>query len=113
MVKDHQTVVIAGLMSDNVTTAVSKIPWLGDIPLLGHLFRATQTTTRKDNLLIVITPHVIRTSRDLEDFYKGKLKEIELTEEASDIARARVMSGPIQQLGVEPGQIIRDDGIRK
>jgi general secretion pathway protein D len=113
VVKDHQTVVIAGLMSDNVTTAVSKIPWLGDIPLLGPLFRSTQTTTRKKNLLIVITPHVIRTSRDLEDFYKGKLKEIELTEEASGIARERVMSRPIEQLGVDPRQIIRDDGIRK
>ncbi|NIS69749.1 MAG: type II secretion system secretin GspD, partial [Proteobacteria bacterium] len=77
VVRDHQTVVIGGLIADNVTDSVSKVPWLGDIPLLGHLFRSTQTTTRKNNLLIIITPHIVRTSRDLEGFYKEKRGEME------------------------------------
>ena len=53
-----QTVVIGGLMEDRKTQTIDKVPFLGDIPVLGNLFRRKQTTTAKTELLIFLTPHV-------------------------------------------------------
>ena len=66
VVKDGETVVIGGLISDDYTDTVSKVPWLGDIPVLGWLFKSTSTQLTKRNLLVFLTPRVIRTSEDLE-----------------------------------------------
>jgi len=112
VIRDHQTIVIAGLISDDIMTAVSKVPWLGDIPLLGHLFRSTQTTARKTNLLIIITPHIIRASSDLEGFYKQKREEIERTGPESETIREWRIGRSVEQWKVRPDEIIRDDGIR-
>jgi general secretion pathway protein D len=113
VVKDHQTVVIGGLIADNLTDSVSKIPWLGDIPLLGHLFRSTQTTSRKNNLLIIITPHIIRTSRDIESFYKQKRGELESALEESPFLKKWGEGFTTERLRVKPDEIIRDEGIRQ
>ncbi len=59
-VKDGQTVVIGGLISDRFERVDTKIPLLGDIPLLGVLFRQFKESSSKTELLIVLTPHVIR-----------------------------------------------------
>ena len=60
VVADGQTVGIAGLIRDNATRGNSGIPWLKDIPLLG-LLGGTQTNTRtRQELLVLITPHVVR-----------------------------------------------------
>jgi len=53
---DGQTIVIGGLMEDRKTDTVRKVPLLGDIPLLGALFRRTITDTSKTELLIFLTP---------------------------------------------------------
>jgi len=113
VVRDHQTVIIGGLISDNITNSVSKVPWLGDIPLLGHLFRSTQRTSRKTNLLIIITPHIIRTSRDLEGFYREKREEIERTQRESPIAEEKGMDLVIERWKIKPEEMIKDEGIRE
>ena len=56
---DGQTVVLGGLLSENVTTIKDQVPVLGDIPLLGVLFRSESKTTQKKNLLIFVTPMLI------------------------------------------------------
>jgi type II secretory pathway component GspD/PulD (secretin)/tetratricopeptide (TPR) repeat protein len=56
---DGQTVVLGGLLSENVQTIKDQIPMLGDIPLLGRLFRSESKTTAKANLLIFVTPLLI------------------------------------------------------
>jgi general secretion pathway protein D len=56
---DGQTVVIGGLMRNDSGEVITKIPWLGDIPLLGSLFRHKTTSSQKTELLIFLTPHVI------------------------------------------------------
>src|SRR4029077_6919504 len=56
---DGQTVVIGGLMRNDSGDVVTKIPFLGDIPLLGSLFRHTVTQSTKTELIIFMTPHVI------------------------------------------------------
>lgn len=59
MIKSGETLVIGGLISDVETEAESKVPFLGDIPLLGRLFRHSSTVKAKTDLLIFLTPHII------------------------------------------------------
>ena len=57
---DGQTVVIGGLISNNKSSSVSKVPLLGDIPVLGNLFKFTSRQNAKDELLIFLTPHIMQ-----------------------------------------------------
>jgi MSHA biogenesis protein MshL len=58
-VKEGETVIIAGLMQDNVQENISKVPILGDVPYLGKLFRREITETQKTELVILITPTIV------------------------------------------------------
>jgi type IV pilus assembly protein PilQ len=60
LVGDGQTVVLGGILSTTHTDDETKIPWLGDIPILGNLFKTTTKTNNKDELLIFVTPKIIR-----------------------------------------------------
>lgn len=75
VVRDQQTVVIGGLMRDSVSTEETKVPILGDIPLLGILFRRTNRTIEKTNLLLFLTPYIIRSSADLRAIFERKMRE--------------------------------------
>ncbi len=66
-VQDGQTVVIGGLMQDQLSETVRKVPLLGDIPLVGELFKSTKTEKTKTELLIFLTPHVAHDSSELDD----------------------------------------------
>jgi general secretion pathway protein D len=74
-VKDQQTIVIGGLMRNYISHQETKIPILGDIPLLGMLFRQTKDTTQKSNLLLVLTPYIIRQQSDLRAIFERKMQE--------------------------------------
>ncbi len=75
VVADHDTLVLGGLIRDNNSDVVSKIPILGDIPILGWLFRSKKTQAQKTNLLIFITPHIIRQAEHIREILDRKLKE--------------------------------------
>jgi len=77
VVKDRQTVVIGGLIRDNVTTSTSKVPFLGDIPILGWFFKTKQTSSDKDNLMIFITPYIIKNEEDAAEMTKRKNDTLE------------------------------------
>ena len=70
IVKNGETVIIGGLVKDKTSKTVTKIPLLGDIPILGNLFRHTKNDKDKISLVIMITPYIVKRSADL-----GKLKE--------------------------------------
>jgi general secretion pathway protein D len=89
VVKDHQAVVLSGLIQDIVDDSVQKVPWLGDIPLMGNLFKVAKHSGRKNNLLIIITPHIIRTASDLDGFYKEKKGEIKSFQEEREARKGR------------------------
>lgn len=72
--KDQQTVVIGGLIDDKLTWTEQKIPFLGDIPLLGNLFKQKKTTKSKTNILVFLRPYIIR---DATDFLKVLQKKVE------------------------------------
>ena len=59
IVWDGQTVVLGGLIAENVTKQKDKVPILGDIPLLGRLFRSEATSSEKKNLVVFVTPTII------------------------------------------------------
>jgi hypothetical protein len=65
--RDGQTVVIGGLIFDGATKDQSKVPFLGDVPVLGAFFRFNSVRNRKTNLLIFLTPHIIRNEREHSD----------------------------------------------
>ncbi len=75
IVKNEQTIVISGLVKHEETESFKKIPFLGDIPVLGWLFRNSTTTSSKNNLVIFLTPHIIHGAEDLAVIYKKKLAE--------------------------------------
>ena len=62
---DAQTVVIGGLMSTDKASSENKIPFLGDIPVLGNLFKRSTKSATKSELLIFLTPHIVRTPTQL------------------------------------------------
>ena len=78
VVKDKDTIVIGGLIQDQEQETINKVPLLGDIPGLGWLFKTTSKTRKKTNLLIMLTPQVVKDASDLAtitDDSKGKFTE--------------------------------------
>ena len=65
LVNDGQTVVLGGIMETTRSTSDNKVPFLGDIPLLGYLFKNTTKTNNKDELLIFVTPKILREGSNL------------------------------------------------
>ncbi len=76
-VADGKTVVIAGLIEDSTSDSVTKIPWLGDIPFLGWLFKTKSQSLSKTNMFVFITPHVVNTPLDSRRVFLDKMKQIE------------------------------------
>lgn len=66
LVENNRTVVLGGLIDTNVIESVTKVPFLGDIPFLGWLFKRSSTQEEKTNLLIFINPTIIKDAEDLE-----------------------------------------------
>jgi general secretion pathway protein D len=75
VVKDNQTIVLGGLIGETDSEVETKVPILGDLPLVGRLFRGRQVTRRKTNLLIFLTPHIISEPADLEEVYRVKVAQ--------------------------------------
>lgn len=76
-VKDRQTIVIGGLVSAQRTDIERKTPILGDIPILGWLFKRSTQTQTKTNLLVFITPYLIKDPSDMRDITNNKRLQIE------------------------------------
>jgi general secretion pathway protein D len=77
------TVVIGGLIRDDTVKTVKKVPLLGDVPLLGALFRAQSHHTQKTNLLLFITPRVLSSQEDLQDMTDRKKEQMDSAREAN------------------------------
>jgi general secretion pathway protein D len=97
VVSDGDTVVIGGLISDRYEDSVNKVPWLGDIPGLGWLFKTTSKDLTKENLLIFLTPHIMRSAVDLEqatirkraEFWDQSEEALQLSDREKEMHRKR------------------------
>jgi general secretion pathway protein D len=72
VVKDNETIVIGGLVGDSTENDTYKVPLLGDIPILGWLFKTHSTSREKTNLYVFLTPHIVRTQQDAANLYQEK-----------------------------------------
>jgi hypothetical protein len=75
MVSDTDTIVLGGLTRDKSTEVMNKVPLLGDIPILGWLFKSKNSTIEKTNLMIFITPKIMRQPENVRMVLDKKLKE--------------------------------------
>jgi len=82
IIPDGHTAVLGGLMRDNNSVVEKKIPFLGDIPILGVLFKKTTTALLKTELLIFLTPHVIKNTDDLVELAASPGKKMSSIKEA-------------------------------
>lgn len=111
-VPDGQTVVMGGMITQNDDSIRRKIPWLGDLPWIGNAFRYDTTTHNRTELLIFLTPRVVRHSGDTE-----MIKEVEAQRLHWFEYEAEEVHGPIFGLPQETGmpsdviyQDVIDDG---
>jgi general secretion pathway protein D len=73
---DGMTVAFGGMFTETVQETESKVPVLGDIPLLGELFTSTQKGRRKQELVLLITPHVFNTPEEAEARSRERVGEL-------------------------------------
>lgn len=83
MADDGATVILGGLIDDDVQESVQKVPLLGDIPILGHLFKSTSNSKRKRNLMVFLRPTIVRDGQLMNDLSKEKYNYIRAQEMAS------------------------------
>ena len=78
VVDDGNTVVLGGLIRDDEVLSKRQVPILGDIPIIGALFRSQGTVTEKTNLLIFLTPHIIASAKDMKDVSTSTFRQMPL-----------------------------------
>lgn len=110
VVQDGQTIVIGGLIRENNDSSRSGVPVLKDIPILGYLFGATETSVNRTELVVLITPHVVKSISDANkaiDRIRQKMKGLNLKEIMSPDAvktEERSMEGPSSSIEEESNE---------
>jgi general secretion pathway protein D len=100
-----QTIVIGGLISSQKNNVDNKVPLLGDIPLIGSLFKRKTTEDVKTELLIFLTPHVVKKPSDLaalSDSERSRLNMAPVTFDKADIGKFLPASSPANNAGPKP-----------
>jgi general secretion pathway protein D len=80
MVESGATVILGGLIDDDVQESIQKVPLLGDIPIIGHLFKSTSSSTRKRNLMVFLKPTIITDAEVMNAMAKEKYNFIRADE---------------------------------
>jgi len=80
MVKDGHTIVIGGLFREHTSNGRTQLPYLGNVPVVGNLFRRRSEETKREEVIILITPHVIKHPIDevVSEQYKDQVERIRL-----------------------------------
>lgn len=112
VVREGQTVVIGGLISDDISNSTSKVPFLSEIPVLGNLFKSTQADRGKINLLIFLTPHIVRGPRDHRDLSIDRKDRIRafMDEQHIPNKRREQLDGPEWNPDLPPDVREEDEG---
>jgi len=103
IVQDKSTVVIGGLIDDTVLVSEKKVPLLGDIPVLGWLFKYRVENRDKQNLLVFLTPHVINNPAEATKVYGSKRDQMEELKEGS----IKLFNEPDAGSTAQPGEVQR------
>lgn len=89
-VPDGQTVIVGGMITSSEDVVERKVPWLADVPILGHAFRYDSITNRRTELLIFLTPRIIHCSEDMEF-----IKQVEAERLHFLVDEAEAIHGPL------------------
>ena len=110
-VKDGETVVLGGLIEENSERRDMKVPFFGDIPLIGGLFRSETEKRRRTELLIVLTPHVVTSNDDaaLVDRTRNLINELPLPESVREQIRNGQLDGNKGQLSKDFEPILNEE----
>jgi general secretion pathway protein D len=113
-VKDGETVVLGGMIQDNLQDNTYKVPLLGDVPILGQLFKSNTKIDTKTELMIFLTPHVINGPGDANKLSKEAAGSLDMSHDMNPIQKKEVDSiekspipGPIANV-IIPRQTIED-----
>ena len=99
-VPDAQTIVLGGMITNSDDTIERKVPWLGDIPLIGQAFRYDSHAHRRTELLIFLTPRVIHCDQDAEHIKQIEAQRIHFFED-----EAELIHGPLFAIPGESGPL--------
>ena len=99
-VPDGQTIVVGGMITNTDESIERKVPWLGDVPIVGQLFRYDSNSHYRTELLIFLTPRVIRCDQDSEEIKKVEAQRIHYFED-----EAELIHGPLFGVPMEPGSV--------
>jgi general secretion pathway protein D len=121
LVDDGTIVVLGGLVQDSVTTSVEKVPLLGDIPVLGHLFRFETRKQQKTNLMVFLRPFVVRDESAARSLVVDRYDQMRILEESTRQGRHPVLPdmeppimpqlGPDTKPGAQPGAAVKPSPI--
>jgi general secretion pathway protein D len=92
LVQNHRTAVIGGLISSDYENGRQGVPFLSDIPVLGNLFSDNSRSVDKDNLVVFLTPHVIRSRQDLQSLALDERQKF-----VRSLGRKEVNNMPVSQ----------------
>jgi len=95
MVKDGKTIVIGGLFKETLTNTDSQVPVIGDLPIIGRLFKSTKDENIRTELIILITPHIIDSPEEFASVFEERERDVSRIVEGSrkrmsPITRARI-----------------------
>ena len=107
LAENGQVIVLGGLIQDDVTQADSKVPLLGDIPLIGALFRSTKETRIKRNLMVFLRPTVVRDGAGMAALSGKKYSDIRVLGDVREDYRPGILPSNPNHLfdKAEPGAI--------
>ncbi|MGD8242604.1 MAG: type II secretion system secretin GspD [Desulfobacterales bacterium] len=108
LVENQSTIVIGGLIDSQVSVSEWKIPFLGDIPLLGYLFKSEGKQTDRTNLYIFLTPVVVKNRLDAAKLYKEKSDHIYSIRDKIDSRAESVKLYPYPEAEKKPGPSVID-----
>jgi len=112
MVPNASTVVLGGIVSSQETESINQVPILGDIPILGLLFRDTTRTLQKTNLFLFVTPTIMNDLKTFSDFHKvtweKKLQQEKLFGEEVDLLGSKFLGPDVPRSALEA--VLRIDG---
>ncbi|MGF6694734.1 type II secretion system secretin GspD [Pseudomonas sp. D(2018)] len=111
LAEDGQVIVLGGLIQDDITQTDSKVPLLGDIPILGRLFRSTRDTHVKRNLMVFLRPTVVRDRAGIAALSGKKYNDIRIVGDHDKEGRPAIL--PRKPVDLFDGQQVPAIDVRK
>lgn len=103
-VESGQTIVLGGIIRDSDSRTINKVPVLGDLPLIGGLFRSTDKTRNRTELMIFITPHVVRDEEGINEMTNLAKKQLNVPDLRLPMPALKPLNTPDRNNGQKPNE---------